>query len=232
MEHLCHLKWCPPNSMESNGTRWFSYLATTEFHGIPWNIPCKSRVPWYLTKWQSQSCMEFHGTELYFIWRHQSSMEFHGIFHGIPWNTCVILSGALLIPWNPWNSVIFYLVTPEFHGIPWNIPWKSRVTWSWIEWQSQKSMEFHGTKRYFIWRYQSSMEFHGIFHGIPWNTCVIWNSALLIPWNHLDLGIFFYLSTPGFQGIPWNIPCKSRVTWYWLKWQSQSSMEFHGTKWW
>ena len=76
----------------------------------------------------------------------------------------------------------------------------------------------------------SSMEFHGILHGIPWNTCVIWNGALLIPWNPMELGDFFYLATPEFHGIPWNIPWKSRVTWYWIKWQSQSSTEFHGTK--
>ena len=37
MEHLCHLKWRPPNFMESHGTRWF-YIwrleSSTEFHGI------------------------------------------------------------------------------------------------------------------------------------------------------------------------------------------------------
>ena len=172
--------------------------------------------------------MEFHGTKWYFIWQYQSSMEFHGIFHGIPWNTCVIWNGALLIPWNPVELVHFIFGDSR---VPWNIPCKSRVTWYWIKWQSHSSMEFHGTKWYFIWRPQSSMEFHGIFHGIPWNTCVIWNGALLIPWNHLQLGYFFYLATTEFRGIPWNIPCKSRVTWYWIKWQSQSSMEFHRNKW-
>ena len=35
------------------------------------------------------------------------------------------------------------MATPEFQGIPWNIPWKSRVTWHWLKWQSQSSMEFH-----------------------------------------------------------------------------------------
>ena len=51
-------------------------------------------------------------------------------------------------------------------------------------------MEFNGTKWYFIWRHQGSMEFYGIFHGIRWNTCVIWNGVLLIPWNRLELGDF------------------------------------------
>ena len=152
--------------------------------------------------------------------------------------------------------MIFYLATPEFHGIPWKIPWKSRVIWYWIEWQSQSFIESQGTKWYFIWRHDSSMEFHGIFHGIAWNNCVIWNGALLIPWNHLELGGFFlYLTTPEFHGILWIIPWKSRITWYWIKdnlrvpwnsmelcdlsfggteipWNSMEySMEFHGTKW-
>ena len=112
----------------------------------------------------------------------------------------------------------------EFHGTKW-----------YFIWQHQSSMEFHGifhgTKLYFIRRYQSSMEFHGIFHGIPWNNCVIWNGTFRIPWNHLELGGIFYLATPESHGIPWNIPWKFRVTWYWRKWQYQSSMEFHGTKW-
>ena len=145
MEHFYHLKWRPPNSMESHGTRWFFYLAAPEFHGIPWNIPCKSRVTWYWLKWQFQSSREFQGTEWYFIWRCQSFIEFHGIFHGIPWNTCVIWNGALLIPWNPmeigdflfgdsrvpWNSMEYHMeflgnialnkmTISKFHGIPWN----------------------------------------------------------------------------------------------------------------
>ena len=101
----------------------------------------------------------------------------------------------------------FYLATPEFHGFPWNIPWKSRVTWYW---QSQRSMEFHGAKWYFIWRHQSSMEFHGIFHWIPWNTCAIWNGALL-KWRPFEME---------FHGTEW-----------YLIWRHQSSMEFHGIRW-
>ena len=171
------------------------HLAAPKFHGIPWNITWNSmelsdisfggtKVPWNSMEYS----MEFHGNKLYFIWRHQSSMEFHGLFHGIPWNTCVIWNGALLIPWNPMELGDFYLATQEFYGIPWNIPCKSRVTWYWIKWQSQSSMEFHGTKwyfiwrhpssmdysmefpgtkLYFIWRHQGSMEFHGISHGSP-----------------------------------------------------------------
>ena len=151
-----------------------------------------SRVPW-----NSMECsMEFHGTKWYVIWRHQSSMEFHGMFHGIPW-----------------NKLICHLAAPEFHGIPWNVPWNSmelsdvsfggtKVPWNSME----CSMEFHGTKWYVIWRHQSSMEFHGIFHGIPWNTCVICNGALLIPWNPLELSDFLFGHSIEFHGIPCYIP--------------------------
>ena len=286
MGYPCHLTWRPPNSTESFETRWFFYLATPEFHGIPCNIPCKSRVTCYWIKWQSQSSMEFHGTKWYFIWRHQSSMEFHGktmefhgtklyfisrhqssmefhgIFHWITRNSCLIWNGALPIPWNPmelgdflfgdsrvpwnsmdypkqvqdnivlikmtiakfhgipWNKVIFHLAAPKFHGIlwismelsyisfggtrvPWNIPWNSMEHLCHLKWRPSNHREFHGTRWFFIWRLQSSMEFHAIFHGIPWNTCVIWHGALLIPWNHLKRGDFFI-------------------------WRLQSSMEFHG----
>ena len=174
-----------------------------KFHGIPWNVPLNSvelsdmsfggtRVPWNSMEYS----IEFHGTNWYFIWRHQSTMEFHGIFHGIPWNTCVICNGALLIPWNPTELGDFLFGhSIEFHGIPWYIPPKSRVAWHWIKWLSQSSMEFHGTKCYFIWRHQTSMEYSMEFHG----TCVIWNGALLIRWNPMDLGDFFmicYVATP------------------------------------
>ena len=180
-----------------------------------------TKVPWNSMEYS----MEFHGTKLYFIWRYQSSMEFLGIFHGFPWNTCVIWNGAL-IPWNAKElGDFFYLAAPEFYGIPWNIPCKSRVPWNLIKCQSKSSMElndisFGGTR--FLWNsMESSMEFHGalvpfemapsLFHGIPWNS-----------W-------FYYLATPAFHGTPWNIPWKSRVTWYSIQWQSQGSMEFHGT---
>ena len=47
---------------------------------------------------------------------------------------------------------------------------------------------------------QSSMEFHGIFHGIPWNICVIWNDAFLIPWNPMELDDFLFVDSR----VPWN----------------------------
>ena len=162
-----------------------------------------TKVPWNSIEYS----MEFHGTYWYFIWRHQSSMEFHGIFHVILWNTwqCVICNGALLIPGNPMElGDVLFGHSIEFHGIPWYIPWKFRVAWHWIQWQSQSSMEFHGT-------------------------CVIWNGALLIPWNPMDLGDFFmilHLATPEFRGIPWNIPWKSRVTGH-----KMTISKFHGIAW-
>ena len=132
--------------------------------------------------------------------------------------------------------MILHLAAAKFHGIPWNVPWNSmelsdmsfggtRVPWNSMEYP----MEFHGTNWYFIWRHQSSMEFHGIFHGIPWNTFVICNGALLIPWNPMELGEFFIwplyrvprnsmvypmevqgsmalnkMTISKFHGIPWN----------------------------
>ena len=47
---------------------------------------------------------------------------------------------------------------------------------------------------------ECSMEFHGIFHEIPWNICVIWSGALLIPWNPMELGDFLFDSSR----VPWN----------------------------
>ena len=146
--------------------------------------------------------MEFHETKLYFIWRYQSSMEFYGIFHKIPWNTCVIWNCALLIPWNPMELGDFLFGDSR---VPWNyvkypMQVQGNITWYWIKWQSQSSMEFHGTKCCFIWRHQSSMEFHGIFHGIPCNTSVIWNDVLLIPWQHMELGDFLF----GDSRVQWN----------------------------
>ena len=102
----------------------------------------------------------------------------------------------------------------------------TRVPWNSMEY----SMEFHGTNWYFIWRHKSSMEFHGIFHGIQWNTCVICNGALPIPWNPMELGDFLF----GDCRVPWNsmeYPVGVQPGQNAIKWQSQSSMGFHGTKW-
>ena len=152
--------------------------------------------------WNSMECsMEFHGTKWYVIWRHQSSMEFHGIFHGIPWNTCVISNGALLFQWNPTELGDFFIW--PLYRVPRNsmvYPWKSRVAWYVIKWQSQRDMEFHGTKWYFIWRHQTSMEYRMDFHG----TCVMWNGTLLIPWNPMDLGDFFNDFLFGDSRVPWH----------------------------
>ena len=35
-------------------------------------------------------------------------------------------------------------------------------------------------------------------------TCVIWNGALLIPWNHKDLGDFLMIFLFGDSRNPWN----------------------------
>ena len=179
-------------------------------------------------------------------------MEFGYItkFHGIPWNAMEspnLVEKFHGIPWirkfhGTWSDTTFHrtLVPPsgvspsfiEFHGIPWN---SGAAKWNVTQFYGIPfQMGAISKGCHFKW-HKCSMEFHeiyhGIFHGIPWNTCVIWNGALLIPGNHLKLGWFFYLATAEFHGIPWNIQCKSRVIWYWLKWQSQSSREFHGTQW-
>ena len=106
--NMCHLKWRPPNSMESHGSQWFFYDFLFGDSRVPWNSVEYSlevqgnrsqndnlKVPWNCMElsdtsfggtkvpWNSMECsMEFQGTKWYVIWRHQSSMEFHGIFHG------------------------------------------------------------------------------------------------------------------------------------------------------
>ena len=140
---MFHLKWRPPNSMESHGSRWFFYVFLFGDSRVPWNSVEYSwevqgsrssndnlKVPWNSMELSdtsfggtkvpcnSMECsMEFHGTKWYVIWRHQSSMEFHGIFHGIPWNICVIWNGALLILWKPMELGDFLFGDSRF---PWN----------------------------------------------------------------------------------------------------------------
>ena len=111
--------WRHQSSMEFHGILWNTCVICNGALLIPWNpmelgdfLFGHSRVPRNsmvypievhdnmvlikMTLNESQSSMEFHGTEWYCIWRHQSSMEFHGI---------------------RWNLVIAYLVALEFHGI-------------------------------------------------------------------------------------------------------------------
>ena len=208
----------PPNEMSLSSMEFHGFLRLS-FYSFPRSFP------WTSTEYS----MELHGTMESPNKKSQSSMGLHGIrrasyqmtqvFHGIPWN----------IPWNSmelwypqmkYNLVIYYLATPEFHEIPWNIPCKSRVTWHWTKWQSQSSMEFPGTKWYFIWRHQSS-------YRIPWNsielgdspfggTRVPWNfMSLHLPWNFRSFMEFHGTSQLGL-GIPWN---------------SMELLTFHGNSW-
>ena len=158
--------------------------------------------------WNSMECsMEFHGTKWYVIWWHQSSMEFHGIFHGIPWNTCVICNGAFLIPWNPMELGDFLFGDSR---VPWNsmeYPLEVQPGLNAIIWRSQTSMEFHGTKWYFIWRHQNSMEFHGMFRGIPW--FFIWQLQSSLEFHWIWLGSparvkCHKMSMSKYHGIPWS----------------------------
>ena len=81
-------------------------LSDISFGGtkVPWNSMELSgisfgstKVPWnsmeYTMEFMELSYISFGGTRV--PWRY--SMEFHGIFHGIPWNTCVILK------WRPFE---------------------------------------------------------------------------------------------------------------------------------
>ena len=72
------------------------------------------------------------------------SMEVQGNERGID------LSDNLKVPWN--SMELSYI---SFGGT--KVPWNSM----------EYSMEFHGTKLYFIWRHQSSMEYSMEFHGTP-----------------------------------------------------------------
>ena len=227
-----------------HGNPWNTCVVWNGAHLIPWKSRVlsdflfgTSRVPWnsmeYHTEVQGNMVLnkmtipKFHGIPLNQVIFHLAAPNFHGIPRNIPWNYIiwnVVWNGALLIPWNPMELGDFLFATPEFHGIPWNIPCKSRVTWYWIKWQSQSSMEFHGTKLYFIWC-QRSMAFHGIFHGIPWNICVIWNGALLIPWNLMELGDFSF----GGTRVPWNsIEYSMELHGTPVSFEMEYSMEFHG----
>ena len=122
-----------PSFMGFHGIRRVPFQMTQVFHGIPSNIPWNSMELWYrqmkynLVPWNSMEySMEFHGTLVPPNEISLSCMELHGTlilsFYSIP---CY----PGLSWYIPWNSVIFYLATPEFHGIPWNIGSKSRVTW-------------------------------------------------------------------------------------------------------
>ena len=195
-----------------------------KFHGTLVPPNAISEVPW-----NSMECsMEFHGTKWYVIWRHQSSMEFNGIFYGIPWNTCVICNGALLIPWNPMELGDFLFGHSR-------VPRNSMVYP--IEVQDNMvliKMEFHGTEWYCIWRHQNSMEFHGIrwklgdspFGGpiVPWNFV-----SLHLPWNFRSF-MEFHGTSHLSMGIPWN---SMEFHGIWLHsqipWNFENSIEFHGT---
>ena len=134
-----------------------------------------------------------------YIWRCQSSMEFHGIFHVIPRNPCVIWYDALLIPLNPTELGDFLFgdsIVPSN-----SMEYSREVQGTNVELNNLKnpwnSMELNDIS---FWWHQSYIEFHGIFHGIPWNTCVIWNDALLIPLNPTELGDFLFVDSR----VPWN----------------------------
>ena len=106
--------------------------------------------------------------------------------------------------------MIFYLATPEFYGISLGSParvkcHKMAITkfhgtkWYFI-WRYQSSMEFHGTKWYVIWRHQSSMEYSMELIDISFGgTRVPWNSRdySMDPWNTC---VICY----GALQIPWN----------------------------
>ena len=137
---------------------------------VPWNSMELSYISFGGTKvpWNSMEySMKFHGTKLYFIWRHQSSMEFHGIFHGIPWNTCVILNGAFLIPW---NSVSQWVLIRWLQSCMDSMEYYMKVQGNLVMIKTiiSSSMEFNGTKLFLIWQHQSSMEFHGTLCHLKW----------------------------------------------------------------
>ena len=134
-------------------------------------------------------------------------------FLGIPWNSMELLVSAKL-------------AHSKFHGIPWNCSCQQN-------WRTVSFIEFHGTARVIeIGALQipwNSMELlvssklaHSKFHGIPWNcSChrnwrtsssmefhgtarVIKISALLVPWNSMELLVSSKLAHFKFHGIPWN----------------------------
>ena len=128
------------------------------------------------------------------------------------------------VPWNfqssmefHWTSLLTWKSSMEFHGTKSYFIWRQQSS-------MEYSMEFHWTKLYLIWRHQNSME----FHGIPWNLCVIWNGTLLIPWHPIELGNFV-IWRPLVTCILWNSPWKSGETNVELI--SVTTSKFHGIPW-
>ena len=62
-------------------------------------------------------------------------------------------------------------------------------------------MQFHGARRYMIWRIQGSIDFHGLIHGSPLNypDC-FWYGAFQVPWNSMELGDVLFADSR----FPWN----------------------------
>ena len=164
--------------------------------------------------------MEFHGIRWRPIWRLYNSMEYHGIFHGIPWKSAFLI---------PWNYQIMKLLSPLNFSIAdiwfghawfpyeqWDETYNPMKHWFHLEWRSPTSLEFYGTWWYMIWRFQSSVEFHDIFNGNPLNPGVIWNGALLLPWNSMELGdIWFGKLTVSWNTLEYSMnSMESPVIWY------------------
>ena len=157
--------------------------------------------------------MAFHGTLCHLKWRHPNFMEFHETLWYLIWRPKF---HRLLL--NSMEMGSFWFDDSRFPLSSRNIPWKSTEICCWLKW-------FHGTWWHLILRLKDSMKFHGTFHGLPWNPGIIWNCALLVPWDSMDLSdIWFWLlknsmeysikvqrnlmpikgTISKFNGIPWN----------------------------
>ena len=192
--------------------------------------------------------MEFHGTRWYFIWRHQSSMEFHGIFHGIPWNTCVIWNGGLPITWNPVDLDDFFLFGDSrvpCYSMEYSTQVKGNMVF--IKMRISNLMDFHGTLVPPNEISISSMEYSMEYSMELWCHQMTYD---LVPWNSMEHSMEFHgtlvapkevsLSSMEFHGtlrlsfydlLPWTSKAYSMevhgTKWYFI-WRHQSSMEFHG----
>ena len=98
----------------------------------------------------------------------------------------------------------------KFHGTKW-----------YFIWRYQSSMEFHGTKWYVIWRHQSSMEYSMELIDISFG-------GTRVPWNSRDYSMEFHgtpvsfvMAPSKFHGIPWNSG----------DFLFGPSIEFHGIPW-
>ena len=98
LEHLCDLKWRPPNSMESRGTRWFWFGdSRVPCHSMEYSMQVNGSM--VLIK---MTISKFQGIPWNLVIFHLAATEFHAIPWNIPWNS---MEPLCHLKWSPSNSI-------------------------------------------------------------------------------------------------------------------------------